>query len=173
LVKWGNDDFKVCLANSEEGTLGIRFLALGVFVFTLVALLGTNTFADQKKLVKYVIKDDAIMKSLTGKVGNPENGRKLVINRKKGNCLACHKMPIYEQQFHGNVGPRLHGVGNRLTEGQIRLQIVNSKVLNENAIMPSFYVNSGFNRVLKKFQDKALLSAAEIEDLVAYTVSLK
>ena len=153
--------------------MGKRILALGVIVFGFVAAIGTNTFADQKKLVKYVIEDDAISKSLTGKVGNPENGRKLVINRKKGNCLACHMMPIYEQQFHGNVGPRLHGVGSRLTEGQIRLQIVNSKVLNENAIMPSFYVNSGFKRVLKKFQGKTLLSAAEIEDLVAYTVSLK
>lgn len=153
--------------------MGIRILALGVFVFALGLVLNTNTYADQNKLVKYVINDDAISKSLTGKVGNPENGRKLVINRKKGNCLACHMMPIYEQQFHGNVGPRLHGVGSRLTEGQIRLQIVNSKVLNENAIMPSFYVNSGFNRVLKKFKGKSLLTAAEIEDLVAYTVSLK
>jgi sulfur-oxidizing protein SoxX len=153
--------------------LGIKLLALGVFVFALGAVLNTNTFADQKRLVKYVIEDDAISKSLTGKAGNPEKGRKLVINRKKGNCLACHMMPIYEQQFHGNVGPRLHGVGTRLTEGQIRLQIVNSKVLNENAIMPSFYVDSGFKRVLKKFQGKSLLSAAEIEDLVAYTVSLK
>jgi len=161
------------MANSEEGTLRTRILALGVFVFAIGLALGSNAFADQKKLVKYVINDDAISKSLTGKAGNPANGRKLVINRKKGNCLACHMMPIYEQQFHGNVGPRLHGVGNRLTEGQIRLQIVNSKVLNENAIMPSFYVDTGFKRVLKKFKGKALLSATEIEDLVAYTVSLK
>jgi sulfur-oxidizing protein SoxX len=160
------------MANSEEGTLRIRLLALGVYIFALGALLSTNTFADQK-IVKYVINDDAIEKSLTGKAGNPENGRKLVINRKKGNCLACHMMPIYEQQFHGNVGPRLHGVGSRLTEGQIRLQIVNSKVLNENAIMPAFYVNTGFKRVLKKFKGKTLLSAAEVEDLVAYTFSLK
>lgn len=151
----------------------IRIQALGVLVVAFGLALSTNAIAGQKKLVKYVIDDNAISKSLTGKAGNPESGRKLAINRKKGNCLACHKMPIYEQQFHGNVGPRLHGVGSRLTEGQIRLQIVNSKVLNEGTIMPAFYVNTGFKRVLKKFKGKSMLSAAEIEDLVAYTVSLK
>ena len=151
----------------------IKIRALVVLAVVFGLALSTSAIAGQKKLVKYVINDDAISKSLTGKLGNAESGRKLAINRKKGNCLACHKMPIYEQQFHGNVGPRLHGVGNRLTEGQIRLQIVNSKILNEGTIMPAFYVNTGFNRVLKKFKGKSLLSASEIEDLVAYTVSLK
>ena len=151
----------------------IRIQAFGVLVVAFGLALSTNAIAGQKKLVKYVINDNAISKSLTGKPGNAASGRKLAINRKKGNCLACHKMPIYEQQFHGNVGPRLHGVGSRLTEGQIRLQIVNSKVLNEGTIMPAFYVNTGFKRVLKKFKGKSMLSAAEIEDLVAYTVSLK
>mgnify|MGYP001204835085 CR=1 FL=1 len=163
----------VCLANLEEGDLGIRLLVLGAFAIVLGLVTGTNAIAGDKELVKYIIKNDAISKSLTGKPGNAENGRKLVINRKKGNCLACHTMPIAEQPFHGNVGPDLHGVGSRLTEGEIRLLIVNSKVLNEGTIMPAFYVNTGYNRVLKKFKGKSMLTAAEVEDLVAYTVSLK
>ena len=125
-------------------------------------------------LVSYVIVDDmSIPKSLTGKAGDAEKGRALAINRKKGNCLACHAMPIPEQQFHGETGPTLYGVGNRLSEGELRLQLVNSKVTNENTLMPSFYRTFGFNRPLKGFSGKPILEAQEVEDIVAYLKTLK
>jgi sulfur-oxidizing protein SoxX len=125
-------------------------------------------------LVPYTIVDDnSIPKSLTGKAGDPENGRKLAINRKKGNCLACHVMPIPEQQFHGETGPSLYGVGKRLSEGELRLQLVNSKVTNESTLMPSFYRTHGFNKTLKKFQGKSILEAQDVEDIVAYLMTLK
>jgi len=125
-------------------------------------------------LVSYVIVDDmSIPKSLTGKAGDAEKGRALAINRKKGNCLACHAMPIPEQQFHGETGPTLYGVGNRLSEGELRLQLVNSKVTNEDTLMPSFYRTFGFNRPLKKFAGKSILTAQEVEDIVAYLKTLK
>jgi len=125
-------------------------------------------------LVSYVIVDDmSIPKSLTGKAGDAEKGRALAINRKKGNCLACHAMPIPEQQFHGETGPTLSGVGNRLSEGELRLQLVNSKVTNEDTLMPSFYRTFGFNRPLKKFAGKSILTAQEVEDIVAYLKTLK
>ncbi len=124
-------------------------------------------------LVKYKIKGDAIAASLTGKPGNAENGRKLAINRKKGNCLACHVMPIPEQAFHGDIGPDLTGVGSRYEEGELRLRIVDSKIVNEDTIMPAFYRDNGFNRVHKNFKGKSVLSAEEVEDIVAYLVTLK
>jgi len=125
-------------------------------------------------LVSYTIVDDnSIPKSLTGKSGDPANGRKLAINRKKGNCLACHAMPIPEQQFHGETAPSLYGVGNRLSAGELRLQIVNSKVTNEDTMMPSFYRTFGFNRPLKKFVGKSILEAQDVEDIVAYLLTLK
>jgi len=125
-------------------------------------------------LVSYVIVDDmSIPKSLTGKAGDAEKGRALAINRKKGNCLACHAMPIPEQQFHGETGPTLYGVGNRLSEGELRLQLVNSKVTNEDTLMPSFYRTFGFNRPLKNFAGKSILTAQEVEDIVAYLKTLK
>ena len=125
-------------------------------------------------LVPYTIVDDnSIPKSLTGKAGDPANGRKLAINRKKGNCLACHVMPIPEQQFHGETAPSLYGVGKRLSEGELRLQLVNSKVTNESTLMPSFYRTYGFNKVLKKFQGKSILEAQDVEDIVAYLMTLK
>ena len=114
----------------------------------------------------------AINEPLTDKAGDAANGRKLAINRKKGNCLACHVMPISEQSFHGETAPSLYGVANRLSEGELRLQLVNSKVTNENTMMPSFYRVTGYNRILKKFDGKTILSAQEVEDIVAYLNTL-
>ena len=153
--------------------MGVRILAVVALGFVLGLTNSTNAIAAEKNLVKFVINKGAIAKSLTGKPGNAASGRKLAINRKKGNCLACHVMPVPEQPFHGNVGPDLKGVASRLTEGQIRLRIVDPKFFNTESIMPAFYKNSGFTRVRKKFKGKAMLSAAQIEDLVAYTMTLK
>ena len=132
----------------------------------------TNAIAAEK-MVKFVMKDGAIAKSLTGKPGNAVNGRKLAINRKLGNCLACHVLPIPEQAFHGLIGPELNGGASRLSEGEIRMRIVNPKMANPDTIMPAFYKNEGFERVLKKFKGKTMLSASQVEDLVAYTMTLK
>jgi L-cysteine S-thiosulfotransferase len=120
----------------------------------------------------YTIVDDAIPVSLTGVPGDPVKGKKLAVNRKKGNCLACHAMPIPEQQFHGEVGPDLSGVGSRMTEPELRLRLVNSKALNPDTIMPAFH-KVALNRVLKKFKGKTILGAQEIEDIIAYISTLK
>ena len=153
--------------------MGVRILAVGALGVVLGLALSTNVIAAEKMMVKFVIKDDAIAKSLTGKPGNAANGRKLAITRKKGNCLACHVMPIPEQPFHGDVGPDLKGVASRLSEGEVRLRIVNPKLLNPDTIMPAFYRKDGLVRVMKKFKGKTIISASEVEDLVAYTMTLK
>ncbi len=124
-------------------------------------------------LVNYKINDNAITTSLTRKTGDPVNGKKIATNRKKGNCLACHSIPIPEQAFHGNIGPDLKGISNRYSEGELRLRIVNPKVLNSETIMPAFYKADGFNRVMKKFVGKTIISAQEVEDIIAYLMTLK
>ena len=145
--------------------------AMGVAVsaaFSLSAMAGTP------KLINYkIVGESSIPKSLTGKPGNAKKGRKLAVHRKKGNCLACHKMPIPEQQFHGEIGPDLAGVGSRYSAGELRLLIVNPKVVNEDTIMPAFYKNTGFNAVLKKFKGKTVISAQDVEDIIAYLLTLK
>ena len=135
--------------------------------------LASGLNAAVAEIIKYDVSNGGISKSLTGKVGDPKNGRKLAINRKKGNCLACHVMPIPEQQFHGEVGPDLSGVASRYTTAQMRLRIVNPKMFNEDTIMPAFYKDSGFHRVLKKFKGKSILSGQEVEDVLAYLATLK
>lgn len=127
-----------------------------------------------EELVAYKITNEAsIEKSLTGKPGDPVRGRKVAINRKQGNCLACHALPIPEQPFHGEVGPDLSAAGSTLSEGEIRLRVVNPKVLNSGTFMPAFYRNDGFARVAKKFQGKTILTAEQVEDVVAYLMTLK
>lgn len=154
----------------------MRLKTLAVSAIGAALLLGAGQQADaaSKKLVMYKIVDGhSIPKSLTDKPGDPTNGRKVAIHRKKGNCLACHQMPIPEQQFHGNIGPDLAGVASRYTEAELRLRVVNPKVVNEDTIMPAFYKNDGFNAVHKKFKGKTVLSAQEVEDVVAYLKTLK
>ncbi|MFP6736224.1 MAG: sulfur oxidation c-type cytochrome SoxX [Rhodospirillales bacterium] len=153
--------------------MGFKTLAISALGVVLSFALSTNAIAAEKMMMKYVVKDGAIAKSLTGKPGNAANGRKLAINRKLGNCLACHVMPIPEQTFHGLVGPDLNGVASRRSAGEVRLLIVNPKLANPDTIMPAFYRKDGLHRVMKKFQGKTMLSAEQVEDLVAYTMTLK
>ena len=112
--------------------------------------------------------------ALTGVAGDAASGRKLFMNRKKGNCLACHvNSEMAEQTFHGEVGPELDGVANRWGTAELRGILVNSKNMFEGTIMPAFYKDSGYNRILKKFDGKTILSAQEVEDLLAYVMTLK
>lgn len=132
----------------------------------------TASLADE--LVAYKVVDDIkIEDSLTGKPGDPAQGRKLAIDRKLGNCLACHSLPIPEQQFHGETGPDLAGVGSRLTPGELRLRVVNPKLANPDTMMPAFYRVAGLNRVMKDFAGKPILTAEQVEDIIAYLMTLK
>lgn len=127
--------------------------------------------AQAAEMAQYSVVDETIPASLTGKAGDVANGKKVVINRKKGNCLACHVMPIPEQQFHGKTGPDLAGVADRMDEATLRMRVVDPKVINHGTMMPSFY-KTGQHRVLKKFEGKTILSAQEVEDVVAYLLTL-
>lgn len=146
---------------------------LGITGLLAAFAMGTGD-ARSDELVSFVVRDgNSIPTSLTGQPGDPENGKKVAIHRKKGNCLACHAMPIPEQPFHGEVGPDLAGVGSRYSAGELRLRIVNPKLANPDTIMPAFYRTDGLHRVMAKFEGKTMLSAQEVEDVVAYLLTLK
>ena len=138
----------------------------------IVVSLGAAAMAEELVAFK-IVDESSIPASLTGKPGDPANGREVVINRRQGNCLGCHEMPIPEQSFHGKVGPDLAGVASRYSEGEIRLRVVDPKVLNSETIMPAFYRVKGLHRVVGKFAGKPILSAEQVEDVVAYLMTLK
>lgn len=124
-----------------------------------------------------VFKEDYLVeKSLTGSTGDATAGRGWFIDRKLGNCLACHaNAQVPEQPFHGEVGPPLDGVADRYGAEELRAIIVNPKtVFGDHTIMPSFYrVIPDENRVADKFAGKTILSAAQVEDVIAYLLTLK
>ena len=152
----------------------MRRKRMGLSVGAVGLALFVSSASWAQDLVKYEIVDEiSIPKSLTGQPGDPEAGRELAINRKLGNCLACHKMPVPEQAFHGEVGPDLAGVASRYEEGELRLRVVDSKAINPETIMPAFYRADGLHRVMKKFQGKTVLSAQQVEDIIAYIMTLK
>lgn len=116
---------------------------------------------------------DAIPKSLTGQPGDAARGRTIVANRSVGLCLLCHSGPIAEERFQGDLAPSLAGAGTRWSAGQLRLRIVDGSRLNADTIMPPYYRTTGLQRVARNFEGKTILTAAQVEDVVAYLVTLK
>ncbi len=145
-------------------------------LWTSVALLlGTGiAMAEVVKPNDVKFEEGAVKTSLTGKGGNVDEGKKIFISRKLGNCLACHEnSDMAKEQFHGEVGPSLDGVADRWNSAELRGIIVNSKLTYEGTIMPGFYVGKQFPRTKEKYQGKTILTAQQVEDVVAYLVTLK
>jgi len=134
-----------------------RLLALG-----LLLLVSLNLSANE----------DEIPAPLTGARGDPVRGRAIVANRQVGLCLLCHSGPFPEERFQGNLAPDL-GRAGRLGEGEIRARIVDPRKIYPDSIMPAYFSSEGLTRVAPPFRDRTLLSAEQIEDVVAYLLTLK
>ena len=116
---------------------------------------------------------DDIPASLSGARGDAARGRAIVVNRQLGLCLLCHSGPFPEERFQGNIGPDLNGIGARLSEGQIRLRVADPGRLNPATIMPAYFRSESLTRVARAFQGKTVLTAEQIEDVVAFLTTLK
>jgi sulfur-oxidizing protein SoxX len=128
--------------------------------------------ANAQGLRPYVVSGDAIMDSLTGMPGDAARGRALVLDR-ISTCILCHSGPFPETRFQGDLAPSLVGAGSRWNEGQLRLRLVDASRLNPATIMPSYYRLEGLVRVGAAWRGKPILSAEQIEDIVAYLASLR
>jgi sulfur-oxidizing protein SoxX len=127
----------------------------------------------QEALRPYTVVGDAIAESLTGKPGDAMRGRAVVLNRQAGLCLLCHSGPFPEERFQGDIAPDMRGAGSRWSEGQLRLRIVDASRLNPATIMPIYYRIDGFTRVSPAWRDKPILTAEQIEDVVAFLQTLR
>ena len=105
-------------------------------------------------------------------VGSISDGKKIFSSRKV-NCLSCHEAPIEEEKFQGNFGPSLLGIGALYNKDELRLRIINAKIINPDTIMPAYFIKINNKRTPKKYLNKTILSAQEVEDLVEYLYSLK
>jgi sulfur-oxidizing protein SoxX len=124
-------------------------------------------------LVGEVHAQDSIPGSLTGSRGDPARGRGIVASRQVGLCLLCHRGPFPEERFQGDLAPDLRGAGSRWSEGQLRLRLVDPARLNPDTIMPSYHRTEGLVRVAPAWRGKPVLSAEQIEDVVAFLMTLK
>jgi sulfur-oxidizing protein SoxX len=105
--------------------------------------------------------------------GDPARGRTIIVDRQKGFCLLCHSGPFPEQRFMGNLAPNLAGAGSHYDAGQLRLRIANPAKLMPDTIMPSYFVTEGLTRVARPFAGKPILDAQQIEDVIAFLLTLK
>ena len=147
--------------------------AVDISSFFLAAatwLLPCVTTAQQ--LRPYVVTGDSIPESLTGSPGDATRGRALVLER-TNTCILCHSGPFPEEKFQGDLAPNLAGSGGRWSTGQLRLRLVDASRLNPATIMPSYYRVEGLDRVGPAWRGKPILSAEQIEDMVAYLVTLR
>jgi sulfur-oxidizing protein SoxX len=120
------------------------------------------------------IHNNAIEKALCGLEGDSIRGRELAVDTQAGNCLACHLLPIPEEPLHGTVGPPLFKLASRKTEAQIRAHVVDQRQFNPDTVMPGFYRDPRlYNRVADDHWNETLLTAQQVEDIVAYLTSLK
>jgi sulfur-oxidizing protein SoxX len=137
-----------------------------------LALLICATSASAE-VARFTVTGDAIEAPLVPTAADAARGEAIVRNRETANCLICHSIPDQRERFMGDVGPALAGVGARLSPGQIRLRLVDPTRLNPDAIMPAYHRTEGLRHVDARYLGRPVLSAVEIEDVVAYLAGLK
>jgi sulfur-oxidizing protein SoxX len=156
--------------------LGERLRCVLVGIAAALAVLAGGypiAKASAQSLPPYVVVGDAIPQPLTGAHGDATRGRALVANRQVGLCLLCHTGPFPEEKFQGTLAPDLRGAGSRWSEGQLRLRIVDAARFNPQTIMPPYYRTDGLTRVAPQFAGRTVLTAEQIEDVVAFLVTLR
>ena len=136
----------------------------------LAAVLSGAAVAQE--LRPYTVTGDGIADSLTGAPGDPARGRALVLDR-SSTCILCHSGPFAEARFQGDLAPSLAGAGSRWSVSQLRLRLVDAARFNPQTIMPSYYRVDGLDRVAPNWRGKPILSAEQIEDIVAFLATLR
>jgi L-cysteine S-thiosulfotransferase len=161
-----------------DGSQQSRWIALAnraIHIAGTVLMAATSALpcaAHGEQLTPYAVVGDGIPQSLTGAPGEASRGRALIVER-SSTCILCHSGPFLETKFQGDLAPSLSGAGNRWTESQLRLRLADASRLNSATIMPSFYRVDGLDRVGRAWRDKPILSAEQIEDIVAYLATLR
>jgi len=143
-----------------------------VHITGVVVAAALSAAAVAEELRSYTITGDGIAEPLTGVPGDPARGRALVLER-TSTCILCHSGPFDEVRFQGDLAPHLAGAGSRWSRSQLRLRLVDATRFNAQTIMPSYYRVDGLARVGPSWRGKPILSAEQIEDIVAFLATLK
>lgn len=151
----------------------VSMLILTSIAFNVLAANPSTTPAPEP-YCRWEMKDFSIIQPICGLVGNKDRGKAIVINSNRGNCVACHRLPVEDVEAYGTLGPPLMDVGARYSTGFLRMRVVDTKQINPISIMPGFYRDPNLlHRPAKAYRGRTFLTAQQIEDVVAYLVSLK
>jgi sulfur-oxidizing protein SoxX len=152
---------------------GRSFMAGWALLFALAGPSLAQAAQQEAGLLPYRVEGDGIPRPLTTVAGDAVRGRAIVANRQLGLCLLCHAGPLPEERFQGNLAPNLAGSGERWSEAQLRLRIVDAGRINPDTIMPAYYRIDGLTNVAPAVRGKPILDAQQVEDVVAYLRTLK
>jgi L-cysteine S-thiosulfotransferase len=147
-------------------------LAWGVVAPVSTGLAQASAPPAGRGAIAYRIVGDAIPEPLSAMPGDAVRGRAIVADRSQGLCLLCHTAPIAEERFQGDIAPDLKGAGARWSQGQLRLRLVDPRQLNADSVMPSYHSVLNRVRVGASWQGKTILSAQQVEDVLAYLQTL-
>ena len=141
--------------------------------FASLLILTACEAPDSQLVPPNTIVGDAIEQSLTNQAGDVLRGKELFSSRDDGHCILCHQVDELEDEFQGDVGPALTYVGDRLSVGQLRLRVVDYQLVQPGALMPSYYRIHDLHQVGETYSGETILSAQEIEDIVAFLATQK
>ena len=152
--------------------LSVGMLALAVAV-TMAAEIAGAAETSAVARVSFRVVADGIPEPLGAGPGDTMRGRALIVARDAANCVLCHAIPDTAVRLAGDLGPSLAGIGGRLTASQLRLRVADNLRVHPETIMPSYFKIDGLDRVAPAYRGRPILSAAEIEDVVAYLATLR
>lgn len=155
---------------SSERVRRERLRTLGTAGLLCAGLLATAMAAP---VLPYQITGDGIAQPLGGLVGDPVRGRAIVADRRTGLCLLCHTGTFAEERSPGTLATDLSGAGRRWSEAQLRLRVVDARAVSPGSFMPAFHRVDGLQRVGASWQGRPLLSAQQVEDVVAFLLTLQ
>ena len=144
----------------------------GLAALVIGSQMTTPAPGQTRAVVAFEVVGDAVPLSLTGTAGDAERGRVIAFDQARGNCTICHTAPP-EDRLQGNFAPPLKGTARRWSEGQLRLRVADAARLNASTLMPSYHRIEGLARVATPFRDRPVLTAQEVEDVIAYLLTLK
>ena len=145
-----------------------------IFYSTISSAADTSSMSPPEPYCQWEVNGFSIDEPLCGLTGDAGSGKNIVSSSNKGNCVACHQLPIEGIEAYGTIGPPLVGIGSRLPKGFIRLRVIDTRKINPLSIMPGYYRDPALiHRPAKAMAGRTFLTAQQVEDVIAYLETLK
>jgi L-cysteine S-thiosulfotransferase len=90
---------------------------------------------------------------------------------REGTCVMCHQ--IETNGPGGSIAPPLAGTGIRYNAAQLRARLIDAQAVTPGTLMPSYFRVDHLVNVDPRFKQQTVFSAQQIEDLIAWLVTLR